>query len=289
MNVRTWQLPFRVGTTSYIVADDLVANAAFLAPHVQDMQLVLFDLPDGPSNLPDAAAVARLAAIGAEADLSYTVHLIDDLGGWESAPDSEPGSAPDSDAGAAQHPSLLSAVRVIDRTRALAPRAWVGHLDGRGVRAQGFPAAAVAAWQAQVAPVVAKVGELAGGAARLAIENLESYPPEFVTPVVAAAQTSRCVDVGHLWLDDHDPAPSLLAAWPLLNVVHLHGVSGDATERHRDHRSLALATPARLDSVIHLLLQRGYTGVLTLEIFGEDDFWSSLRALEASLRRCREA
>lgn len=283
MNTRTWQLPFGVGTTSYIVADDLVANAAFLAPHVQDMQLVLFDLPGGPSNLPDAAAIAQLAAIGAQADLSYTVHLIDDLGGWERAPDSAP-----SDTGAAQHPSLLSAARVIERTRALAPRAWVGHLDGRGVRAQGFPAAAVAAWQAQITPVVAQVGVLAGGAAQLAIENLESYPPEFVMPVVAAAQTSRCVDVGHLWLDDHDPAPALLAAWPRLRVVHLHGVSDDVAERHRDHRSLALAAPARLDSVIHLLLQRSFTGVLTLEIFGEADFWASLHALEASLRRCRE-
>jgi hypothetical protein len=52
---------------------------AFLAAHVQDMQLVLFDLPGGPSNLPDAAAVAHLADIGARRDLTYTVHLIDDL------------------------------------------------------------------------------------------------------------------------------------------------------------------------------------------------------------------
>jgi sugar phosphate isomerase/epimerase len=258
MNVRTWQLPFRVGTTSYIVADDLVANAAFLAPHVQDMQLVLFDLPDGPSNLPDAATVARLAAIGAEADLSYTVHL-------------------------------TSAATVIDRTRALAPRAWVGHLDGRSVRAQDFPAAAVAAWQAQVTPTVVQTGALAGGAAQLAIENLESYPPDFVTPVVVAAQTSRCVDVGHLWLDDHDPLAPLLAVWPRLRVVHLHGVSADRTERHRDHRSLALTSPAQLDRIVQVLLARQYAGVLTLEVFGEADFWASLRALEASIRRCRKA
>jgi sugar phosphate isomerase/epimerase len=281
MNVRTWQLPFRVGTTSYIVADDLVANAAFLAPHVQDMQLVLFDLPDGPSNLPDAATVARLAAIGAEADLSYTVHLIDDLGGWE--------HTPDSGEDAARHPSLTSAATVIDRTRALAPRAWVGHLDGRSVRAQDFPAAAVAAWQAQVTPTVVQTGALAGGAAQLAIENLESYPPDFVTPVVVAAQTSRCVDVGHLWLDDHDPLAPLLAVWPRLRVVHLHGVSADRTERHRDHRSLALTSPAQLDRIVQVLLARQYAGVLTLEVFGEADFWASLRALEASIRRCRKA
>ena len=267
MNVRDWRLPFRVGATSYIIDDDLVANAAFLAAHVQDMQLVLFDLPDGPSNLPDAAIVARLAEIGIRRDLTYTVHLIDDL------------ATP-----ASQH----TAQRVIDQTRALAPWAWVGHLDGRNVRAAGFPADALAVWQAQTASVVAQVGASAGAPARLAIENLEGYPPEFVTPVVTAAGTSRCVDVGHLWLDGHAPVAPLLTAWPRLHVIHLHGVSGDRTESHRDHRSLALTPPTQLDSVVHLLLERAFAGVLTLEIFGEADFWSSLAAIEASVRRYQE-
>src|SRR5690606_5606110 len=57
VNVRDWGLPFRVGATSYVVEDDLLPNARYLAPIVQDMQLVLFDLPGGPSNLPDAATV----------------------------------------------------------------------------------------------------------------------------------------------------------------------------------------------------------------------------------------
>lgn len=266
MNVRDWRLPLRVGATSYIIADDLVANARFLAPHVQDMQLVLFDLPGGPSNLPDAATVTHLAEIGASSDLTYTVHLIDDL------------ATP-----ASQH----TAQRVIDQTRALAPWAWVGHLDGRSVRDAGFAADALAVWQAQTVPVVAQVGASAGDSTRLAIENLESYPPEFVTPVVTATGASRCVDVGHLWLDSHDPVEYLLTAWSRLRVIHLHGVIQDLAETHRDHRSLTLAPPAQLDSVVHLLLERAFAGVLTLEIFGEADFWSSLAALEASVHRYR--
>ena len=43
---------------------DLLPNAAFLAAHVQDMQLVLFEVPDGPSNLPSPQDVAKLAALG---------------------------------------------------------------------------------------------------------------------------------------------------------------------------------------------------------------------------------
>ena len=73
------QIPFRIGTTSYIIEDDLVANARFLADKVSDMQLVLFDLPDGPSNLPTPQTVAELAQIGRLSGLTYSVHLIDDL------------------------------------------------------------------------------------------------------------------------------------------------------------------------------------------------------------------
>ncbi|HAJ37108.1 MAG TPA: hypothetical protein DCL15_15620 [Chloroflexi bacterium] len=276
MNVRTWQLPFRVGATSYIIEADLVANAGFLAQHVQDMQLVLFDLPGGPSNLPDVATVQRLAEIGAHGDLSYTVHLIDDLTDWDTP--SHPATPP---------PALRSAQDVIVRTQALTPWAWVAHLDGRHVRAQGYPEAALAAWRVQIAASVARVGQAAGGETRLAIENLEGYPPTFVTPVVAATAASRCVDVGHLWLDGHDPVEHLLAAWPRLRVVHLHGVSADVAIAHRDHRSLTLMPPTQLDRVVHLLLARRFTGVLTLEIFGEADFWSSLHALEASVQRYR--
>lgn len=266
MKVRDWGAPFRVGATSYIIEDDLVANAAFLAPHVQDMQLVLFDLPGGPGNLPDAATVAALAALGDRHDLTYTVHLVHDIGATSPA-------------------SLASAQDVISRTRALAPHAWVGHLDGRAVRELDPAATAAVAWRAATIDVVTQVGAWTQGTHRLAVENLEGYPAEFVTPVVTPTQAGRCVDVGHLWLDDHDPIGPLEAAWPRLRVVHLHGVAPERSAPNRDHRSVALAPPARLDSVVHLLLRRRFTGVLTLEIFGEADFWSSLAALEASVRR----
>lgn len=276
MNVRAWRLPFRVGATSYIIEDDLVANAGFLASHVQDMQLVLFDLPSGPSNLPDVATTARLAEVGAQYDLTYTVHLIDDLTGWETPHSSTLPHA------------LCSAQDVIARTQALTPWAWIGHLDGRNVRAQDYPAAVLETWRMQMAATVTRVGRAAGEEARLAVENLEGYPPAFVMPVVVATAASRCVDVGHLWLDGHDPVEHLLAAWSRLRVVHLHGVTDDVAEAHRDHRTLALTPPAQLDRVVHLLLARRYAGVLTLEIFGEADFWSSLAALEASVRRYRQ-
>lgn len=275
-NVRTWDVPFRIGATSYVIEAGLVDNAVFLAPYVQDMQLVLFDLPNGPSNLPDEATAARLAEIGAQQDLSYTVHLTEDLQSGCSGPFR---SAED------LHPSLRAASLVIERTHALRPWGWVAHLDGREAKAGQFNRERMSTWWQQAEEAVRQVSAWAGGAERLAVENLEGYPPDLITPVVEQVQTGRCVDVGHLWLDGWDPTVHLRTAWRRLRIVHLHGVSEDLNQTPRDHRSLALMPPSALDRVVHLLLRNRYSGVVTLEVFGEADFWSSLEALYASIQR----
>lgn len=267
-NIRTLNLPFRVGATSYIIAADLLPNARFLADFVQDMQLVLFDLPGGPSNLPDAETITALAAWGQARDLTYTVHLIEDLAPHQSNP---------------PHSSWGKAQDVITRTAQLTPWAYVFHLAGRTVRTPETTIDQLTTWQRQMGNAITQVAQWAGDATRLAVENLEGYPPAFVTPALANTGASRCVDVGHLWLDGHDPLPWLQAALPQTRVVHLHGLYAG-----RDHQSIVHTPPAMLDPVIDLLLRQAYNGVLTLEIFGEEDFWSSLEALQASIQRCRQ-
>ena len=102
------------------------------------------------------------------------------------------------------------------------------------------------------------------------------------SPVVARTPAGRCLDVGHLWLDGVDPLPYLEAALPRLRVLHLHGV--EPQSRPADHRSLAHADPAQLDASWRRLVAAGYSGVVCLEIFEEDDFHSSLSALEAAVQ-----
>lgn len=267
LNIRTLNLPFRVGTTSYILDADLLPNAQFLANYVQDMQLVLFDVPGGPSNLPDTTTVAALASVGQRQDLTYTVHLIEDLA---------PQQSPQADV------ALQKAYDVIRRTRSLAPWAYVLHLEGRTVRTPDTPTEQLAQWQTQVQASLQQVIAWVDDATLLAIENLEGYPPAFVTPAIEPTPVSRCVDIGHLWLDGHEPLPWLQATLPRTRVVHLHGLHDG-----RDHQSLTHMAAAQLDPVIHFLLRQRYTGVLTLEIFGEADFWSSLATLCASIERYR--
>ena len=261
--------PFRLGTTSYIIPDDILPNVRFLADKVQDVQLVLFEVDDGPNNLPSRGVVAELAALADAHALTFTVHLPLDLRlGAE---------------GEEADITLVKARRVIDCTLPLHPWAYVLHLDGRELRdpsGGGFPPEGtpeVKAWQERSARALEIVGGWAGGLEKLAVENLENYPPGFILPVLDRASVSRCVDVGHLWLDGHDPIPHLRQALPRTRVVHLHGVAG------RDHQSLAHAPAERLHPVIRTLVQENYPGVLTLEVFNEDDFHSSMAALERAV------
>lgn len=248
-------MSYRLGSTSYVFDAGLAENAERLAAAglVRDMELVLFDLPDGVSNYPDDATLQRLRAVQAQYDMSYTVHLPLDLCSVDGA----------------LHPSLVEARRVIDLTRSLSPVAYVAHLDGTRVGEPGWAEKAGVA----LAQAVAWAAPIP-----LAIENLETYDASAFADLLAQTGAKRCVDVGHLWKQGRDPLP-LLDAWLAdALVVHLHGcIDG------RDHLSLAEMTPEQLDPVIARLAS--FDGVLTLEVFGEDDTLSSLAAFHQALER----
>jgi sugar phosphate isomerase/epimerase len=82
------------------------------------------------------------------------------------------------------------------------------------------------------------------------------------------------VDIGHLWLDGHDPIPYLQAALPRTRVIHIHGLA------ERDHKSLANMPEEKVRAIWDELIRVKYAGVLTLEIFSEEDFISSVKMLE---------
>ena len=63
-------------------------------------------------------------------------------------------------------------------------------------------------------------------------------------------------------------------------MIHLHGLKDG-----RDHQSVAHMPPQQLDAVLQLLVESAYRGIVTLEIFGQEDFESSMAALYGSLER----
>src|SRR5512145_703673 len=243
--------PFRLGTTSYIIPDDILPNARYLADKVRDIELILFEVDDGPNNLPSTEVIDELLQIAHQHDLTYTVHLPLDL---------KLGND-----GSEYDQSLVKAKRVIECTRGLNPWAYVLHLDGKSVRASA-DRDLIGRWQDQSVRALEIVSAWAGATEKLAVENLETYPLDFIQPVLDRIPVSRCVDIGHLWLDDHDPVPYLQAALPRTRVVHMHGIA------ERDHRSLAFMPRENVSAVWSELLHTNYEGVLTLEMFSEEDF-----------------
>lgn len=251
--------PFRLGTTSYIIPDDILPNARYLAGKVRDIELILFEVDDGPNNLPSAEVIDELTGIAEQHDITYTVHLPLDL--------------KLGDDGSERDQSIVKAKRVIDCTRGLNPWAYVLHLDGRSVRTS-TDQRMLKGWQDHSVRALEIVSEWAGCPEKLAVENLETYPLDFIQPVLDRIPVSRCVDVGHLWLDGHDPIPYLQEALPRTRVIHMHGIA------ERDHRSLKFMPFENVCDVWKELVKLKYDNVLTLEIFSEEDFASSVEVLE---------
>ena len=268
MNQLGLNLPFRLGTSSYIIPDDILPNVRFLADRVDDIELVLFEVDDGPNNLPSPAVVHELAALANGHNLTYTVHLPLDLRLGALGQD--------------QHVSLVKAQRVIERTAPLNPWAYVLHLEGRDVM-HSQDAGQLADWQEQAVQALQITAVWAGSLPRLAVENLEGYPRLFNLPVLDRAGASVCLDIGHLWRDGHDPLPMLDLLLARTRVIHIHGI------QERDHQSLAHMKPDQIDAVFRNLTAHHYSGVVTMEIFSEEDFTSSFQAIQESLARLGQA
>ncbi|GAB4565816.1 MAG: hypothetical protein Kow0047_16700 [Anaerolineae bacterium] len=252
----------RFGATSYVYPADLVTNAQHLSHLVEDMELVLFDVPGFGSNIPDEATVARLRTVAQRHGLTYTVHLPQNLEGMQ------PGDR--------LPPSLILARRVIDCTRALAPWAYVVHLDGSEIEDDRTPST-LRSWRARAARSLEVIITWVGDASLVCLENVERWPPEAFDPLVDELGLGRCIDVGHLWQQGRDPAGYLDRWLQRARVVHLHGAANG-----EDHQSLAVMPLDQLAPVA-ARLAGGFDGVVTLEVFSHEELRTSLLAWRRTL------
>ncbi|HXF68823.1 MAG TPA: cobamide remodeling phosphodiesterase CbiR [Thermoflexus sp.] len=247
---------FRLGSTSYVYPADVLPNVERLAGMVEDIELVLFEV-DEASNLPDARTVIRLREIADRHKLSYTVHLPLDLRlGAE---------------GEAWASSVEKARRIIRSTRPLNPWAYIVHLYPEETQGQDR-------WREMCLRALEILAEETGDPSLLALENLENCPLEHLIPIMEQARARLCLDVGHLWRAKVDPLPALRAYLGWTRVIHLHGVN------QRDHESLTWVPSHALRAVLEELIRQRYKGVVTLEVFSVEDFFSSWRRIRDLLR-----
>jgi sugar phosphate isomerase/epimerase len=253
------RFPFRLGTTSYIIPADLMTNVRFLAPYVDDIELVLFQADD-ESNLPDAETIGLLNELAGSNDLSYTVHL--PLGLLLGAVDE-----------GERRSSVKKALHIVELTSPLNPAAYVVHFEGdrRGL----IPSENMSGW---INGLKASVAELLGTGTPshlFCVETLD-YAFALVDPIVYEFELSVCLDIGHVLLQGY-PLDAYLAKYhDQIRVFHAHGI-----RENKDHRDLG----ALRDSDLALLfgnLQscRSSAPVLTLEVFDKNDFRLSLEVVE---------
>jgi sugar phosphate isomerase/epimerase len=256
---------FRIGSTSYVIPDDILPNVEFLGPIVDDIQLVLFETDEYGSNLPEPGQIRHLNELAWEHGLTYTVHLPLDL--------------KLGDEGADGHVSLVKARRVIEATRDLGPQAYTLHLDGDCLMSDPDEVTE-ARWRESSIRALELVAAWVDEPGLLSIENLEAWNPDAFAPIVSELPVGRTIDVGHFWLQGIDPIDHLERWIDRSRVIHLHGVA------ERDHASLSHVPSVDLDRVTAFLLNN-FSGVVTLEVFSLPDLTSSLDALAGSIDRVK--
>ena len=236
-----------------------MTNVRFLAPYVDDIELVLFEADD-ESNLPDEKTITTLNEIARSNDLSYTVHL--PLGLLLGAVDEEE-----------RRSSVKKALHIVELTSPLNPVAYVVHFEGE--RRGPLPSENMTGWLKGLRASVAELLDTGTQSHLFCVETLD-YPFALVDPIVYEFELSVCLDVGHIVLNGY-PLDAYLAKYhDKIRVFHAHGIRDN-----KDHRDLA----ALRDSDLALLfgnLQscRSSPPVLTLEVFNENDFRLSLEVVE---------
>jgi sugar phosphate isomerase/epimerase len=254
----------RIGTTSFIYPGSWLHNVERLAPHFDDIELLFFEA--GPGAFPDAAECRALAACKRQHQLSYSLHT--------------PLSASLASEDAARRAAGVDEVlRAIDAAALMEPEHYVLHVylgdaeHPRGAEHTPRPVD-LAAWRERAESSLRAV--IAHGVAprQLCVELLD-YDFALLEPVVEALDLSIALDVGHGVRDGRDELRELERYLPRARLLQWHGTDA----RGRDHLSLCHYPRERALSLLTLLTAKRFSGVLTLEVFDEQELLSSRRAL----------
>jgi sugar phosphate isomerase/epimerase len=252
---------FRLATTSYIIPAPIIPNLRFLGPHLDEVELVLFE-SGAESNLPSPPEIREMARLGSELALSYNIHLPGDLFFGDPDP-------------ALRERFRRTALRFYERTLPLDPTLYILHLDSR--RADGTPEPDHAAWLERAWDSVAGLARDGLDLQRVAVENLE-YPLQRVLPLVEAWRMRLCLDLGHLLRYGYDVASGIDTFLEKSAMVHLHGVNGG-----RDHCGIEWIPPREWAAIARAL--RDYRGGVALEVFSLADLAASLQRMQTLTQR----
>ncbi len=254
------KLPFRLGTTSYILHDDILPNVHFLKDQVDSIELLLFE-SDETSNYPSKDVLKELNSIAADHNLTYTVHL----------PIRVPLGIRDE---IRRKKNVAIMLRAMEATSALNPHTWELHLEPdeeNRVR----PVYDLEAWRACNFQSLEEIKAAGADPNRIAIEVLD-YDFSLAEPVVDQAGFAICLDIGHVWHRKHNESYFLETILPKARTFHLHGFN-----QERDHKGIHHLPVEQVRRFIHAVAEQpdAHNRIVTLEVFSEQNFNSSMEVL----------
>ena len=253
---RSWKhrYPFRLGTTSFIYPASYQENVAILAPHLDEIELLMFE--SQPPSCPDGALVNDLRRLGQSHGVTYNIHLPTDLDLTHRDK-------------RVRHQACRVLKAFVTTLAPLNPTVYVLHLPPPDKLCRGDD---LLAWQCTAANTLENILETGLAPRRLALENL-FFPFEWLTPLVERFDLGVCLDIGHLALQKADLEAFLKQHGHRIMIAHLHGLRDS-----KDHSSLGGLPPAYRPLLTEWL--GCFEGSVSLEVFGFDPLLTSLICLE---------
>ncbi len=248
--------PFRLGTTCFILHEDVLTNVHFLKEQVDHIELFTYE--DGNIDTHQKPClIAELLEIAVEYNLTYSIHLPIGL---------KLGSL---DINERKH-GVETILRAIDATRPLRPLAWDLHLE-QNYRGQTLNIA----WQDACISSLEDLKRNGADPSRVGIETLE-FDFEPIVPVLDQTGFAVTLDIGHVWFGALNENFYLEKILPRAVSFHLHGFSG-----HQDHQGLHTIDSAHIKHFLEELYKRSSLEKLpvSIEVFSHDCLERSLTVL----------
>ena len=248
----------RLGGTSWVVPGTLEENLRCLSENVSDMEIVLFDTPEG-SNIPHKDEVRELGYLLGELDMTCNIHFPVDVCDVEVSNIKERMRCED------------LCLRITELFSPIKPFAWILHLVGE-VRGR-VPSKEMEIWKELTSSSALRIAASVDDKSRICAETLDNEF-SYLIDIVRETGLSVCLDVGHLIKGEYPTIEYTEKYMPEARMIHLHGVMPDGT----DHVDLSYFDKELLKKIIKLA-DDGRERVMSIEVF-EDDYFRSLEVIK---------
>jgi len=260
-------LPFKIGAPSMVFGENLLENAYFLADMVDHVEIVLFYTP-ALHNFPSPSEIKVLRKLGANEDVSFSVHLPTFL---EIASRSRK----------KREKSIQMIIDLINFMDELNPLYHILHIPYSTLTLTPVPGLYFTGehrdkfidWTQRAMESLETIQLRVGQSNKILVENI-NYSPIFLESFWKLGLCGFCLDMGHLVLGRENVSEVTKQFMSVIREIHLHGVKG-----HKEHLSLAVLPEARVSKWVKLLVEASYGGVVNLEVFSERDLEASISML----------